>query len=121
MVDHVNTTPHPEAINMQDLVVDAPVSIAKPGEQIPRPKVKKITALYAKQSTPLADVLKEKAAQFAPTLTQPLASMPPTEQDLVQSAPVAQTDVQTDAPHYFNHVFILEQLENLWKTYSMVK
>jgi hypothetical protein len=37
--------------------------------------------------------------------------MPPTEQNQVQSAPVAQTNVQTQAPHYFNHVFIMEQLD----------
>ena len=40
MVDHVDTTPHPKAIDTQDLVVDAPVSIAQPGEKIPKTKVK---------------------------------------------------------------------------------
>ena len=69
MVDHVDTTPHPGAINMQDLVVDAPVSTAKPGKKIPKSKVKKIKAPSAEQSAPRAGVLKEKAAQFAPTLT----------------------------------------------------
>ena len=37
--------------------------------------------------------------------------MPPTEQNLVQTAPVAKTDDQSDAPHYSNHVFIMEQLD----------
>ena len=36
MVDRVNTTPHPKAINMKDLVIDAPVSTANPGEPIPK-------------------------------------------------------------------------------------
>ena len=89
MVDHVNTHPHPEAINMQDLVVDAPVSTAKPDQQIPKPKVKKIKAPSAEQSATQADVLKEKAAKFAPTMTQPLDSMPPSEQVQVPTAPVA--------------------------------
>ena len=43
MVDHVDTSPDPEVINIQDLVVDAPISTTKPGEQIPKTKVKKIT------------------------------------------------------------------------------
>ena len=41
---HVNTTPHPDAINLKDLVVDTPVSFAKPGERIPKPDLKKIKA-----------------------------------------------------------------------------
>ena len=49
MVDQVKTTPHPDAIDLHDLVVDAPVGIAKPGEKILKQKVKKITAPSAKQ------------------------------------------------------------------------
>ena len=52
MVDHVDTSPHPEVINIQDLVVDAPISTTKPGEQIPKTKVKKITTPSAEQSSP---------------------------------------------------------------------
>ena len=89
MVDQVNTHPHPEAINTQDLVVDAPVSTAKPDQQIPKPKLKKIKAPSAEQSTTQADVLKEKAAKFAPTMTQPLASMPQSKQVQVPTPPVA--------------------------------
>mgnify|MGYP000914700932 CR=1 FL=1 len=63
------------------------------------------------QTSPQDTAPKEKAAQFAPTLTQPLASMPPSEQVQVQTAPVAQTDDHSDAPHYFNQVFIMEQLD----------
>jgi hypothetical protein len=103
MKPDVNTMPHPDAINLQDLVVDAPVRTAKLGEQIPKPTVKKIEA----PSTEHTASLKEKAAKFAPTLTQPLASMPPSEQVPIQTAPVH----QSDAPHYYDHVFIMEQLD----------
>ena len=44
---------------------------------------------------------------MAPTLMQPLASKPPSEQVPVQTAPIA----KSDAPHYYNHVFIMEQLD----------
>ena len=62
MKDFVNITPHPEAINLEDLVVDALVSTAKLGEQIAKPKVKQIKAPSAESSAPQADALKEKAA-----------------------------------------------------------
>ena len=52
MKDHVDTTPHPEAINLKDLVVDAPVSTTNLGEQIPKPKVKKIRAPSYEQTAP---------------------------------------------------------------------
>ena len=55
--------------------------------------------------------MNRKVAQFAPKLTQPLASMPPTGQNLVQTAPVAHTTDGSDAPHYFNQVFIMERLD----------
>jgi hypothetical protein len=35
MVDKVNIAPHPDAIDLHDLVVDAPVGTAKPGEKLP--------------------------------------------------------------------------------------
>jgi hypothetical protein len=70
--------------------------------------VKKITAPSAKQSASQETTVKDKAAQFALKLTQPLASMPPTEQNLAQTAPATQTNDGSDAPHYFNQVFILE-------------
>ena len=82
MKQHVNTTPHPDAINLKDLVVDAPVSTAKPTEQIPKPKVNKIEAPTTEQNSPQADALKEKAAKFATKLTQPVASLNPTEQNV---------------------------------------
>nr|XP_040253658.1 uncharacterized protein LOC120970920 [Aegilops tauschii subsp. strangulata] len=111
MKDFVDTTPHPKAINLKDLVVDAPVRTAKPGEPIPNPKMKKIKAPTIEQSAPQDSAPKEKAPKFAPTLTQPLASMPPFEQVPVPTAPVAQSDDRSDAPHYYNHVFILEHLD----------
>lgn len=37
--------------------------------------------------------------------------MPPTKQNPVQPAPVAWTDDHSDAPHYFNQVFIMEHLD----------
>ena len=42
---------------------------------------------------------------------QPLASMPPSQQVPVQTAPIAQADVQSNAPHYYNQAFIMEQLD----------
>jgi hypothetical protein len=77
MKQHVNTTPHPDAINLKDLVVDTPVSTAKPGERIPKPDLKKIKVPTTKHNAPQATAPNEKAANFAPTLTQPLASKPP--------------------------------------------
>ena len=55
--------------------------------------------------------MKEKVAQFAPKLTQPLASMPSTEQNVAQDAPAAQPQDDSDARHHFNQVFIMEQLD----------
>jgi hypothetical protein len=107
MKQHVNTTPHPDAINLKDLVVDTPVSTAKPGESIPKPDLKKIKAPTTEKNAPQATAPTEKAAKFAPTLTQPLASKPPSEQVPVQTAPIA----KSDAPHYHDHVFIMEQLD----------
>jgi hypothetical protein len=107
MKQHVNTTPHPDAINLQDLVVDTPVSTAKPGESIPKPDLKKIKAPTTEKNAPQATAPTEKAAKFAPTLTQPLASKPPSEQVPVQTAPIA----KSNAPHYYNHMFIMEQLD----------
>ena len=49
MVDKVNTDPHPDAINLQDLVVAAPDGTAKPGEKLPTQKVKQIKAPAAKK------------------------------------------------------------------------
>jgi hypothetical protein len=111
MVDHVDATQHPEAIDLQDLVVEAPVSSAKPGEQIPKPKVKKIKTPTTEHTATQDAAPKEKSAQFAPTLTQPLASMPPSEQNPVSTAPAAHTDIQSDAPQYYDHAFIMEQLD----------
>ena len=82
MVDKVNTTPHPNAIDLQDLVVDAPVGTAKPGEKLPKPMAKQIKAPSAEQNAPRAEIVKEQAAKFAPKLTQPLASMPPSKQNV---------------------------------------
>ena len=62
----MNTTPHPDAINLKDLVVDAPVNAAKPGENIPKPEMKKIKAPTEKNA-PQATAPTEKAAKFAPT------------------------------------------------------
>lgn len=107
MKQHVNTTPHPNAIDLKDLIVDAPVSTAKPGEAIPKPALKKIKAPTTEKDAPPATAPKEKAAKFAPILTQPLASKSPSEQVPVQTAPVA----ESDAPHYYNHIFIMEQLD----------
>lgn len=53
------------------------------------------------------DAPKGKTAKFAPTLTQPLASVPPSEQITVQPALVS---ASTKAPHYYDHTFIIEQL-----------
>ena len=69
--------------------------------------MKKIKAPTTEHNAPQAIVSKEKAAKFAPTLTQPLASKPPSEKVLVQTAPIA----KSDAPHYYNHMFIMEQLD----------
>ena len=52
MVDKVNTEPHPDGINLQDLVVEAPVGTAKPGEKIPKEKEKQVKAPAAKQKAP---------------------------------------------------------------------
>ena len=60
MVDKVNTEPHPDAINLQDLVVEAPISIARLGEKLPKEKVKQIEGPDAKQKVPKSDVVKEK-------------------------------------------------------------
>ena len=98
MVDNVNTSPRPDAINLHDLVVDAPVGTAKPREKLPKQKVKKIIAPSTEQNAPRAEVVKEKAAKFAPNLTQPLASMPPTEQNTTHTTPVAQTNDDSNAP-----------------------
>ena len=35
MKQHVDTTPHPDAINLKDLAVDAPVSTSKPANEFP--------------------------------------------------------------------------------------
>ena len=107
MVDKVNTTPLLDAINLHDLVVEAPVGTTKPGEKLPKQKAKQIKAPSAEQNALRAKILKEKAAKFAPKLTQPLASMPPSEQVPVQTAPIA----KSDAPHYYAHMFIMEQLD----------
>nr|XP_020158077.1 triadin-like [Aegilops tauschii subsp. strangulata] len=114
MKEHVNTTPHPDAINLKDLVVDAPMSTAKPGEQIPKPDLKKIKAPTTDRNAPQATALKEKAAKFAPTVIQPLASKPPSEQVPVQTALV----VQFDAPLYCSS---WNNLISLWIIHSMVK
>ena len=108
MKQHVNTTPHPDAINLKDLVVDAPLNAAKPGKNIPKPEVKKIKT-PTEHDAPQSSAPKEKVARFAPTLTQPLASKPPSEQVPVpvQTAP----SVKSDAPHYYDHIFIMEQLD----------
>ena len=89
MKQHVDPIPHPDAMNLKDLVVDAPVSTAKPDERIPKPDVKKIKAPTTEHNAPQATASKEKAAKFAPTLIQPLASKPPSEQLPVQTAPTA--------------------------------
>ena len=107
MKQHVNTTPHPDAIDLKDLVVDAPVKTAKPGENIPIPAVRKIKT-STEQDASKSTAPKEEVAKFAPTLTQPLASKPPSEQvhAPVQTAPSG----KSDAPHYYDHIFIMEQL-----------
>ena len=115
MVDKLNIDPHPDAINLQDVVVQAPVGSAKPGEQLPRQKMKQIKGPAAKQKVPSTDAVMEKAEQFAPKLTQPLASLPLIEQYATHIAPIAQVATQnqddSDALHYFNHTFIMEQLD----------
>nr|XP_020158663.1 DNA ligase 1-like [Aegilops tauschii subsp. strangulata] len=112
MVDKLNIDPHPDAINLQDVVVQAPVGSAKPGEQLPRQKMKQIKGPAAKQKVPSTDAVMEKAEQFAPKLTQPLASLPLTEKNVAQTAPTAQTTAQPQnvsvAPHSFDHTFIME-------------
>ena len=110
MKDSVKPTPHPEEINLKDLVVDAPIGSAKPGETIPKPKMKKIKAPTTEQTAPQDTAPNEKADEFALKLLQPLASMPPSEHVLVQPAPTAQP-ASSDAPHYYHHVFIMEQLD----------
>ena len=62
MIDHVDTTSHLEGINLKDLVVHVPVRSAKPGEQILKPRVKKIDAPTTKEHASQADDPKEKAA-----------------------------------------------------------
>ena len=108
MKQHVDTTPHPDAIDMKDLVMDAPVSSAKPGESIPIPAVRKLKS-SAKQEASASAPSKEEVAKFAPKLTQPLASMPPSEQ-MQGPAPTAPSG-KSLAPHYYDHVFIMEQLD----------
>nr|XP_020169010.1 uncharacterized protein LOC109754516 [Aegilops tauschii subsp. strangulata] len=111
MVDKVNTTPHPDAIDLHNLVVDAPVGATKPGEKLLKKKVKQIKAPSAEQNAPRAKVVKEKAVEFAPKLTQTLESLPPTDQNVAWIAPAAQAQDDSDAPHSFNHVFIMELLD----------
>ena len=108
MKQHVDTTPHPDAINLKDLVVDVPVNTAKPGESIPIPTVRKLKS-YTEQEASASAAPKEEVAKFAPKLTQPLASKPPSEQvhAPVQTAPSG----KSVAPHYYDHVFIMEQLD----------
>jgi hypothetical protein len=93
MVDKVNTTPHPDAIDLQDLVVDTPYT-AKRGEKLSKQKAKQIKAPSAEQNAPRVEIMKEKAAKFAPRLTQPLASLPLTEQNVAHTAPTAETAAQ---------------------------
>ena len=107
MKQHVDTIPHPDAINLKDLVVDTPVSTAYPGEWSPKPELNKIKAPTTEHNAPQATTPKEKAAKFAPTLIQPLASKPPSEQVPLQTAPTA----KSDAAHYYDHMFIMEQLD----------
>lgn len=52
MQKHVNTIPHPDAIDMKDLVVDAPTQATKSGGHIPKHVLKKITAPIPEQSAP---------------------------------------------------------------------
>ena len=112
MVDKVNTEPHPDALNLHNLVVEAPVSTTKPGEKVPKDKVKQIKGPDAKQKVPSSDAVKAKAAQFALKLTQPLASIPPTEQNVAQTAPsTAQIENDSAALLSFDHQFIMEQLD----------
>ena len=54
----MDTTPHLDAINLKDLVVDTPVSSARPGERIPKPNVKKLKASTDEQSAPQVDAPK---------------------------------------------------------------
>ena len=82
MVHKVNTTPHPDAIDQHDLVVDALVGIAKLGEKLLKQNVKQIKASSVEHNAPRAEVVKEKAAKFATKLTQPVASLNPTEQNV---------------------------------------
>ena len=65
MKHHLNTTSHPDALNFKDLVVDTLVGTAKPGEQIPKPDLKKIKAPTTEHNAPQANAPKEKAAKFA--------------------------------------------------------
>ena len=88
-------------------MVEAPVRTGKLGEKLPKDKLKQIKRPDAKQKVPKSNVVKEKAAQFALKLTQPLASMPPTEQNMAQTAPstpsTAQIEKDTATPHSFDH------------------
>ena len=84
MKKHVNITPSPSAINLKDLVMDAPVQTAKPGEAIPKPSVPKIsaplksTAGSTEGNAPETNVSKTKAAKYTPKILQTLASLPTT-------------------------------------------
>ena len=69
--------------------------------------MKKIKAPTTKCNASQATAPKEKATKSAPPLIQPLASKPPSEQVPVQTAPME----KSDAPHYYDHMFIMEQLD----------
>jgi hypothetical protein len=112
MVKNVNTTPGPNAINLQDLVVDAPMRSAKLGEKMPKPSVPKLNAPTTEQVALKPDMVKEKAAQFAPTLLQPLASLPPIAPVPAQSPqPQVFPTKENTTHHGYGHIFITEKMD----------
>lgn len=83
-------------INLEDMIVSPPLASAKPGEKI----------LEKKSAT------SDKNVPGAPKLIMPLAFKPPTV------APVAEENAAASvpedvAPHSYDHIFIMEQLDKL--------
>lgn len=69
-----------------------------------------IDAPPAEKIAPESNLMKEKAAQFAPSLLQPLVSMPPTD-PIPSPQPKVASVKDNVAPHNYDHMFIMEKLD----------
>lgn len=106
MKQHVNTAPSPFMINLQDLVINAPLGTAKPGEQISKLSVSKLFAPpkpdvgASEEKASKTNVSKQAPMENAPKILQPLASLTPSAPvQSVKKKVAAAAGEENFAPH----------------------